>query len=95
MLKKSAPSPPWQECGMPKTLVVVLCVVVIALWFPIIAFFTERYESLEIIVYNIQFMGLYSQFTIQWPSPLGEIFSYLAFFNMGEALLCCETLRLR
>ncbi len=73
---------------MPEAAYMSLSVLVVLLWFPISTTLTERFESLEIIFYNIQALGVYGSFAIKWPAPLGDIFSYCAFFNIGE----CRTL---
>ena len=49
-------------------------------------YIAESAESLEISFAFVQFLGLYSDYQIEWPAGMQSIFSNMLFFNLEYAL---------
>lgn len=75
------------KCSMPSMLYFFISAIVSLLWFPIFALVAEQVESAEIIVSVLQFLGLYSNFAIEWPSMMQSLFNNLSFFNLDLEML--------
>ena len=69
-------------CDWDPAIYLLVNVAVVLLWFPIMASLAEAAESLEISFGFLQFLGLYSEYAIEWPAEMQGLFDGLLFFNL-------------
>ena len=75
------------HCNLSAGTYIVLVTLVVLLWFPVNAYLCESMESLEISFAFLQFLGVYSNFSISWPSPVSGIFNVFSFFTLDIDLM--------
>ena len=71
-----------KKCDWSSGSYLILTVLVVLVWFPVTATLTAHFESLEITFAFVQFLGLYSNYQVEWRPGLQSIFGNLAFFNL-------------
>jgi hypothetical protein len=76
-----------EVCGLSGAAYLVISLLVILLWFPITSNLTEKFESLEITLGLVQFLGLYSMFDVKWPEPLQSLLNACSFFNLDVNMM--------
>ena len=70
--------------------------VVVLAWFPLVGWACEKWESLEITIGFVQFLGLYANFQTEWRPELQDLFRYCSFFNLDVDMMhlaCWNRLR--
>lgn len=82
-----------KECEWDPPWYLLISITVVVLWFPIMASLSEAAESLEISFNFLQFLGLYSEYSIEWPSRMQGVFDYMLFFNLECAAVSVSTPR--
>jgi len=75
------------KCDWPDFVYMIATFGIVIVWFPLMAKLVEMMESLEISFAYLQFLGLYSSFSITWPEPMASLFSGLAFFTLDIDLM--------
>ena len=78
-----------KSCEMPSVMYGLISLLVIFVWFPVLSKITENFESLEILINFISFLGLYSYYTAasQFRPALENFLKYCSFFNVDIDML--------